>query len=173
MASRTYGGQRRHLTEIFAKPLGIPSSPWNSTSGHFNSRTWICWGFSCLQALSKDGSMCLVVVSLFLFLYYSVRCAAQWFDNHILYRVVPWHFKYPLHPHSYYNITDYIPYTDLLTPWLFCNFQFVLLNPFTVFTQLPTPSYLVTIKIFSISMTLFPFCLFMHIVLPFLWTLFL
>ena len=45
--------------------------------------------------------------------------------------------------HSYYNITDYVPYAVLPSPWLFCSCQSVLLNPFTFFTQssnTPLPS---------------------------------
>ena len=69
------------------------------------------------------------------------------------------------------HLAPYIVITILLTIffmlyftslWLFCNYQFVLLNPFIFFT--PTPlSHLATIKIFSVSMSLFLFFLFVYL----------
>ena len=41
------------------------------------------------------------------------------------------------HHISYYNVTDCFPYAALYVTWLFCNCQFVLLNPFTILTQPP------------------------------------
>ena len=50
-----------------------------------------------------------------------------------------------------------IPFPALyfMSPWLFCGYQFVLLNPLTS-SQIPpkTPSYMATIKTLSISMIL-------------------
>ena len=43
-----------------------------------------------------------------------------------------------------------------ISPWLFCNYQFVLLNSFTFFTH---PPHMATIKTFFISMILFLFSL--------------
>ena len=60
-----------------------------------------------------------------------------------------------------------------LSVWLFCNYQFVLLNPFTVFTTLPNPhSSLATISPFSVSMSLFLFfccCLFCSLDFTYRW----
>ena len=40
----------------------------------------------------------------------------KWLDNHILYTVPLWYFKYPACTiHSYYNVIDYIPYAVLKT----------------------------------------------------------
>ena len=57
----------------------------------------------------------------------------------------------------YCSIADRSPYAALCTLWRFCNHQSALLNPFTFFTQAPTPSRLVTLRLFSGYMTLFCF----------------
>ena len=50
------------------------------------------------------------------------------------------------------------------SPWLFCNYLFVLFNPFTFFTH-PSqpPSHLPTIKTFPASVILFLLCLFCYL----------
>ena len=42
-----------------------------------------------------------------------------------------------LTPYSYYATIGYIPYAVLTSLGLFCNYQFVLFNPFTFLTQPP------------------------------------
>ena len=55
-------------------------------------------------------------------------------------QVCPWYCRYPSGTvHSCYNIVDYITWAVLYIPSLFCNFQFVLLNPFTFSTRFPQP----------------------------------
>ena len=65
------------------------------------------------------------------------------------------------------HLASYIVVTILLTlfpmlyftsPWLLCNYQCALPNPFTIFTQLPNPSPLTAISLFSLSTSLFLFC---------------
>ena len=47
-------------------------------------------------------------------------------------KCLPQYFQYlPGTIHSYYNITDYIPYLCFTFPWLFCNCQSVFLIPST------------------------------------------
>ena len=61
------------------------------------------------------------------------------------------------HHTSYYTITMF-PLLYFTSPWLFCNYQFVLLIPFTFSIQPPTSSHSATVTLFSISMRLFLFC---------------
>ena len=58
--------------------------------------------------------------------------------------------------------TQLTPYPMLyfISPWLFCNFQFVLLNPFPLFTHSPNPLPYGNHPMFSVSLSLFLFCLF-------------
>ena len=69
------------------------------------------------------------------------RCTTQWSDNHTLYTSVPLNIS-STHLAPYRVITKILLtiffmlyFTSL---WLFCNNQFVLLNPFTSFTHSPT-----------------------------------
>ena len=73
------------------------------------------------------------------------------------------YFKYPsgMLCSTILNITDYVPYTVLYTPWLLCNCQFVLLNPFTFSPSPPNPSPLAIISLFFIYESLF--ILFVHL----------
>ena len=50
--------------------------------------------------------------------------------------------------HVYKFFRYSISYTVLYTPWLFCNYLFVLLNPFLFFTHPPDSSHLDIIKMF-------------------------
>ena len=51
----------------------------------------------------------------------------------------PWYFRYPSGTiHAYYIIAIF-PMLNFTSLWLFCNYQFVLLNPFTFFTQSTRP----------------------------------
>ena len=105
--------------------------------------------------------------------YISFRCIAQWLD------------LLSDHPDkSSTHLTPYVAIRVLLTifpmlyltfPWLFCNYQFVLLNSFTLFTHLPSPcpifrpvlqhpSPLTTTSSLSVSMSLFQLCLFIYFV---------
>ena len=70
------------------------------------------------------------------------------------------------------HLSPYIAITILLTifpvlwftsPWLFCNCQFVLLKgTLYLFSSSPeSPFHLATISLFSVSISLFLFCLFM------------
>ena len=71
----------------------------------------------------------------------SFRCTAWWLDNYIFYRVVPPIFPSPTWHHTVITVLLMInPSLYLTSPWLFCNCQFVLLNPSTCFTQPPLPS---------------------------------
>ena len=71
-----------------------------------------------------------------------------------------------LAPHSYYNITDCIPYTILYILGLFCNYQFVVLNPFTFFTQpFNLPPFWQPSVCSLESMSQFLFCLFIYFIL--------
>ena len=66
----------------------------------------------------------------------------------------PQYFKYlPGTIHSNYNIIGRMPEAVL-----FCNYPFILLNPFVFFSYPSTPYHLAAIKMFSVSMSLFLFC---------------
>ena len=58
------------------------------------------------------------------------RCTAQWLDNHVLYKVFPLMFPVPTQHHTVITILLTLHFTS---QWLFCDCQFVLLNPFTFF----------------------------------------
>ena len=64
--------------------------------------------------------------------------------------------------HAYMFFGCSIPYVYFISPWLFCNYQFVPLNPFTFFTHGPQlSSHLATIKMFSMILFLlylFSYC---------------
>ena len=64
----------------------------------------------------------------------------------------------------FFFLNHYIPYAVLYILWLLCNYQLILLNPFTFFHPGPWhPSILAIIRFFCMSM--FLFCLFMYFVL--------
>ena len=94
------------------------------------------------------------------------QCAAQRWDSHIPYKVLPWYFQCLLAPHTVITtITDRIPCAALSTPtailWLpICTFYSLhLLHPVP-----QTPSLLAAISLFSVSMSLFLSCLCLYIV---------
>ena len=99
------------------------------------------------------------------------RCTAQWLDIHITYEVITPINPAPTWPWAvcgYYNITGYIRCAAVY--FYFCDSStttsLYLLIP-SPFSPSPHPqplSYLATIKMFSVSMSLFPFCLFIYFV---------
>ena len=54
------------------------------------------------------------------------------------------------------------PILSFTSPWLFCTYLFILLNPLTSSSILPHPSRPATIKMFSLSMILSLFVLFVQ-----------
>ena len=103
----------------------------------------------------------------FSIIFCSFKVYSRWLNNHILYKAVPPVFAVPTRHHTV--ITAWLttfPALHCTSPWLRCNRQPVLLNPFTFFTQLPQlPPNLAPVEMFCVSMSLFQFCLFIYCVL--------
>ena len=67
--------------------------------------------------------------------------------------------------HGYFNTIDYIPYAVLICRCLFVTINVYFLIPLPSSYSPSTPFPLVTVSLFSISMSLFQFCLFVYFVL--------
>ena len=79
-------------------------------------------------------------------------------DIYISYEVITLRYPVPIWHHRVITLLFTVfPLLYFTSPWLFCNYQSVLLNPFTFFTQ--PPSYMVTINLFTVSMSWFLFSL--------------
>ena len=74
-------------------------------------------------------------------------------------RQSPHHCSCPWVMHISFLATPF-PILYCISPWLFCNYLFVLLNALTFSPTPPHPSHLATIKMLSVSMILSLFFLF-------------
>ena len=105
--------------------------------------------FNCILKIRGEVSTSSCFVSVCLFLHSILFCISfkfeeHWLANHIFSKVFPSDI-------SSTHLTPWIVITILLTifpvlyftsMWLFCIYQFVLINPFTSFTQSPkSPSF--------------------------------
>ena len=91
--------------------------------------------------------------------YASSHYRVQWFFSYAFQNDHHNKSSYDISPQRYYLVIDYIPHTVHLIPMthLFCKWKFVSLYLPHLFLSSPTPS-LVTICLFSVSVTLFLFC---------------
>ena len=90
------------------------------------------------------------------------RCTTQWLDIYITYKVTTlvrlvsiWYD---------YNIIDCIPYVVIyISMTAFITGNLYILIPSLFFTHLISSSQLATINLFSVSMSLIPFCFFIYV----------
>ena len=74
----------------------------------------------------------------FIFFCIGFRCTEQWPITYLT-KCFPWYFQYPPGTvHSYYRLLTTFPTLYFTSPWLFWNYQSVLLSPITFYTHSPT-----------------------------------
>ena len=93
----------------------------------------------------------------------SFRCTAWWFNIYLRYKMTTLIRLITIcHHKNYHNIVDYIPYAVhyISMTYLFYKWKFVPLILFICFTLPPFPLPLSITNLFSVSVSLFLFCLF-------------